>query len=76
VLAAVSHWQKVSSWIGEAMPIELHDSRSRLQYVWNGSHTVNVYDHGGNEVDCFTFGFDKEPTFEDFCAVVARRIDG
>lgn len=54
--------------------LELHDSRSGWTYVWNGSHTVNVYDNGNNEVDCFTFGFGTEPTFEDFCAAVARRI--
>jgi ribonucleotide monophosphatase NagD (HAD superfamily) len=54
--------------------LELHDSRSGWTYVWNGSHTVNVYDNGNNEVDCFTFGFDKETTFEDFCAAVARWI--
>jgi hypothetical protein len=58
------------------MPLELHDSNSRWQYVWNGSHTVSVYDHGGNEVDCFTFGFDLGlgPTFIDFCCAVVDWI--
>lgn len=59
--------------------LELHDSRSGLRYVWNESHTVNVYDHGGKAVDCFSFGFssdDSRPSFLEFCAAVARRIDG
>jgi hypothetical protein len=61
------------------MPLELHDSRSRLRYVWNGSHTVSIYDSAGDEIDCFSFGYVANglpPTFLEFCAAVARRIDG
>jgi len=56
--------------------LELHDSRSGLRYVWNESHTVNVYDQSGNAVDCFSFGFTSDgsrPSFIEFCAAVNRR---
>ena len=59
--------------------LELHDSRTGLRYVWNESHTVNVYDHGGNNVECFSFGYNATgltPTFLEFCAAVNRRIGG
>lgn len=59
------------------MMLELFDSREGLSYVWNESHTVNIYDHGGNEIDCFSFGYNAQgtrPTFLDFCAAVSRRI--
>jgi hypothetical protein len=57
--------------------LEIHDSETRLQYVWNGSHTVNVFDHGGNEVDVISFGYNDgplPPTFFDFCMAVAEWI--
>jgi len=59
------------------MALELHDSRTRLRYVWNESHTVNVYDADGNNVECFSFGYNATglaPTFAEFCAAVNRRI--
>ena len=30
-----------------------------LQIVWNGSHTANVYNYLNNELDVFTFAFEK-----------------
>jgi hypothetical protein len=37
-----------------------------LTYVWNGSHTCNIY-RGVQEVDCFTFAWDKDhPSDIDF----------
>ena len=57
--------------------LDLHDSRQDLTYVWNESHTVNVYNRDGEEIDCFTFGFSADgstPTFLEFCAAVNRRI--
>lgn len=55
--------------------LDLHDSRSGLTYVWNGSHTVNIFQNG-KEIDVFTFGFNAHgipPTFEEFVAAVNRR---
>jgi hypothetical protein len=38
-----------------------------LQIVWNGSHTANVYNYLNNEIDVFTFSFEKnKPTAIDF----------
>jgi hypothetical protein len=38
-----------------------------LQIVWNGSHTANVYNYLNNELDVFTFSFEKnKPTAIDF----------
>jgi hypothetical protein len=38
-----------------------------LQIVWNGSHTANVYNYLGNEIDVFTFAFEKnKPSAIDF----------
>jgi hypothetical protein len=37
-----------------------------LQIVWNGSHTANVYNYLNNELDVFTFAFDRKPTAIDF----------
>ena len=57
--------------------LDLHDSRSGLTYRWNESHTVNIYNAEGVEVDAFQFGFradDTKPTYADFCAAVVRRI--
>lgn len=34
-----------------------------LTYVWNGSHTCNIYD-GMTEVDCFTFAWEKDKPHE------------
>ena len=54
------------------MPTYLTDSRRGLTYEWNGSHTVNIL-RDGEEIDCFTFGFNMEgkvPTFIDFVAAV------
>ena len=53
----------------------LRDSRNDLTYVWNESHTVNVYQNN-QEIDCFTFGFNADgtpPTFDEFVAAVNRR---
>jgi hypothetical protein len=33
-----------------------------LQIVWNGSHTANVYNYLNNELDVFTFSFEKDKT--------------
>jgi hypothetical protein len=57
--------------------MDLTDSRTGFTYSWNGSHTVNVFDSWGKEIDVFTFGFNSEgiaPTWEEFSAAVARRI--
>ena len=57
--------------------MELHDSRTGFVYSWNGSHTVNVFDSWGKEVDVFTFGFTSDgsvPTWEEFAAAVSRRV--
>jgi len=57
------------------MPTYLNDSRFGLTYEWNGSHTVNVWQNG-QEIDCFTFGFNAHgvpPTFDEFVAAVNRR---
>lgn len=59
------------------MPTYLHDSLRGHSYVWNGSHTVNIYNRDGEEIDCFTFGFSADgstPTFLEFCAAVNRRM--
>lgn len=55
--------------------LELYDSRRNLRYVWNGAHTVNIYNEWGDNVDCFTFGkFDNDhPEFIDFVAAVNNR---
>ena len=56
--------------------LELHDSRKGLRYVWNGSHTVSIYNAWGDEIDCFSFGYvanGTPPTFLEFCAAVNRR---
>ena len=55
----------------------IHDSRQDLTYVWNESHTVNVYQNN-QEIDCFTFGFSANgttPTFDEFVAAVNRRME-
>ena len=55
----------------------IHDSRQDLTYVWNESHTVNVYQNN-QEIDCFTFGFNANgttPTFDEFVAAVNRRME-
>ena len=57
--------------------LDLHDSRQDLTYVWNESHTVNVYQNN-QEIDCFTFGFNANgttPTFDEFVAAVNRRME-
>jgi hypothetical protein len=54
------------------------DNETRLQYVWNGSHTVNVFDHGGNEVDVISFGYNERgtrPEFVEFAAAVEDWIN-
>lgn len=56
--------------------LDLHDSLRGHSYVWNESHTVNVYQNN-QEIDCFTFGFNADgstPTFLEFCAAVNRRM--
>ena len=55
----------------------IRDSRQDLTYVWNESHTVNVYQNN-QEIDCFTFGFNANgttPTFDEFVAAVNRRME-
>ena len=55
----------------------IRDSRQNLTYVWNESHTVNVYQNN-QEIDCFTFGFNANgttPTFDEFVAAVNRRME-
>ena len=55
----------------------IRDSRQDLTYVWNESHTVNVYQNN-QEIDCFTFGFNADgttPTFDEFVAAVNRRME-
>ena len=57
--------------------LDLHDSRWGLTYRWNESHTVSIYNRDGEEVDCFTFGFNSKgttPTFDEFVTAVNRRI--
>ena len=56
--------------------LDLHDSRQDLTYVWNESHTVNVYQNN-KEIDYFEFGYQADgsrPTFVEFCAAVNRRM--
>ena len=44
-----------------------------LTYVWNGSHTCNIYD-GMTEVDCFTFAWEKDKPHEmDFLNALSVR---
>ena len=57
--------------------LEIHDSRTGNHFEWNGSHTVNVFGPNGKVFDVFSFGFNADgsrPTFEEFCAAVARWI--
>lgn len=44
---------------------------SGLEYRWNGSHTVNIY-QDGQEVDVFTSGED-EPSYADILDSIERR---
>jgi hypothetical protein len=46
-----------------------------LQIVWNGSHTANVYNYLGNELDVFTFAFDRKPTALDFVSATAQYME-
>ena len=46
-----------------------------LQIVWNGSHTANVYNWLNNEIDCFTFAFDRKPTALDFASATASYLE-
>ena len=44
-----------------------------LSVEWNGGHTANVYDMVGNNVDCFTFAWEKNnPTQLDFTNALER----
>ena len=44
-------------------------------HVWNGSHTVNVYDSDGREIDCWTlFPTDgRKPTQLEILEALTRR---
>jgi len=47
-----------------------------LQIVWNGSHTANVYNWLNNEIDVFTFSFEKnKPTALDFVSVTISHLE-
>jgi hypothetical protein len=46
-----------------------------LQIVWNGSHTANVYNYLNNEIDCFTFAFDRKPKAMDFVSATAQYLE-
>jgi hypothetical protein len=46
-----------------------------LQIVWNGSHTANVYNYLGNEIDCFTFAFDRKPKAIDFVNATMTHLE-
>jgi hypothetical protein len=47
-----------------------------LQIVWNGSHTANVYNYLNNELDAFTFAFDRKPTAIDFVSATNQYLEG
>lgn len=48
-----------------------------LQIVWeNGSHTANVYNYLNNELDVFTFSFDKNKASAlDFLGSTLRYLE-
>jgi len=46
-----------------------------LQIVWNGSHTANVYNYLDNELDAFTFAFDRKPNAIDFVSATAQYLE-
>jgi hypothetical protein len=48
-----------------------------LQIVWeNGSHTANVYNYLNNELDAFTFSFDKNKASAlDFLGSTLRYLE-
>lgn len=57
--------------------LEVWDTRSRKVYIWNGSHTVNVYAESGENIDVFTFGFNANgdtPTEQDFLSALGRHL--
>lgn len=43
--------------------------QSGLTYEWNGLHTVNVFDHKGRNIDCFSLDYGVE--FPDLGMVYA-----
>ena len=45
--------------VAEEVVIENGDRWVRVTWV-NGSHTANVFDESGREIDCFTFGWEKD----------------
>lgn len=57
--------------------LTVHDSRDGLTYEWNGSHTVNIYNLQGRNIDVFTFGFNANgdtPTEQDFLSALGRHL--
>jgi hypothetical protein len=46
-----------------------------LQIVWNGSHTANVYNYLENEIDVFTFAFDRKPNAMDFVSATIQYLE-
>ena len=47
-----------------------------LTYKWNGSRTINVY-RAGRNIDCISFGYDKEEvTREDFFVALQKIWEG
>jgi hypothetical protein len=46
-----------------------------LQIVWNGSHTANVYNYLDNELDAFTFAFDRKPNAIDFVSATTQYLE-
>jgi hypothetical protein len=46
-----------------------------LQIVWNGSHTANVYNYLNNELDAFTFAFDRKPSAIDFVSATVQYLE-
>lgn len=48
-----------------------------LVIEWNGSHTANVYNYLGNELDVFTFSFEKNKVpATDFVSAAISYLEG
>lgn len=63
--------RSLREWEGKEMRFT-HDGQI---HVWNGSHTVNVYDSAGHEIDCWTlFPTDgRKPTELEILDALTRR---
>lgn len=55
----------------------MHINTPSTQIVWNGSHTANVYNYLGNELDVFTFSFEKNKvSATDFVSAAISYLEG